>query len=68
MSQLTTNITQIGLVMVPVADQDRALAFYVETLGFEKRADVPFGDGYRWPVSKRVWTPAPSRSHQPRKR
>jgi catechol 2,3-dioxygenase-like lactoylglutathione lyase family enzyme len=48
MSQLTTNITQIGLVMVPVADQDRALAFYVETLGFEKRADVPFGDGYRW--------------------
>src|SRR5215212_5396210 len=22
--------------------------FYVDTLGFEKRADLPFGNGYRW--------------------
>src|SRR5262249_22686827 len=33
---------------VPVTDQQRALAFYVDTLGFEKRLDVPFGDGKRW--------------------
>jgi catechol 2,3-dioxygenase-like lactoylglutathione lyase family enzyme len=43
-----THITQVGTVMVPVSDQDRALAFYVEKLGFEKRADIPFGDGDRW--------------------
>jgi catechol 2,3-dioxygenase-like lactoylglutathione lyase family enzyme len=36
------------VVVVPVADQDRATGFYVDTLGFEKRADVPFGNGYRW--------------------
>jgi lactoylglutathione lyase len=41
-------ITGIRTVGVPVADQDRALAFYVETLGFEKRLDVPLSDGKRW--------------------
>ena len=43
-----TRITELGRVAVPVSDQDRALDFYVGTLGFEKRADVPFGDGHRW--------------------
>jgi catechol 2,3-dioxygenase-like lactoylglutathione lyase family enzyme len=43
-----THITEVGRVIVPVADQDRALAFYVGTLGFEKRADIPYGDGERW--------------------
>jgi catechol 2,3-dioxygenase-like lactoylglutathione lyase family enzyme len=33
---------------VPSTDQDRAIDFYVDTLGFEKRTDVPFGDDYRW--------------------
>jgi catechol 2,3-dioxygenase-like lactoylglutathione lyase family enzyme len=41
-------ISKIGVVVVPVADQERAIEFYVETLGFEKRTDVPFGNGYRW--------------------
>jgi len=44
----TTEITEVGTVIVPVADQDRALEFYVGTLGFEKRMDAPFGDGQRW--------------------
>jgi len=44
----TTHITQVGPVIVPVSDQDRALEFYVEKLGFEKRTDTPFGDGMRW--------------------
>lgn len=44
----TTRITQIGTVIIPVTDQDRALEFYVGTLGLEKRGDVPFGDGERW--------------------
>ncbi len=43
-----TRITQLGVVMIPVSDQDSALAFYVEKLGFEKRADTPFGRGDRW--------------------
>ena len=48
MSQTTTRISEIGLVIVPVSDQDRALEFYVETLGFEKRTDLPFGKDDRW--------------------
>jgi catechol 2,3-dioxygenase-like lactoylglutathione lyase family enzyme len=44
----STHITQVGTVGVPVTDQERAAAFYVDTLGFEKRLDVPFGDGDRW--------------------
>ena len=47
-TQTTTRITQVGTVIVPVSDQDRAIEFYVEKLGFEKRTDTPFGDGYRW--------------------
>ena len=43
-----TRITRIGTVIVPVNDQEQALAFYVETLGFEKRLDAPFGEGGRW--------------------
>jgi catechol 2,3-dioxygenase-like lactoylglutathione lyase family enzyme len=42
-----TTITGIGRVVIPVTDQDRALAFYTEQLGFEKRADWPMQDG-RW--------------------
>jgi catechol 2,3-dioxygenase-like lactoylglutathione lyase family enzyme len=42
-----TRITDVTAVAIPVRDQDRALAFYVDTLGFEKRLDVPFGAG-RW--------------------
>jgi catechol 2,3-dioxygenase-like lactoylglutathione lyase family enzyme len=44
----STQITQVGTVMVPVSDQDRALEFYLEKLGFEKRTDIPFGHGERW--------------------
>ena len=48
MSKTTTRISQVGTVIIPVTDQDRVIAFYVDTLGFEKRVDVPFGNGYRW--------------------
>ena len=43
-----SHITQVGSVMVPVVDQDAAIAFYTGTLEFELIADVPFGDGERW--------------------
>src|SRR5947207_6711548 len=48
MSRNATNISQIGTVAVPVTDQERSLAFYVDVLGFEKTRDVPFGPGQRW--------------------
>ena len=43
----TTQITGVANIAVPVTDQDRALEFYLGTLGFEKRRDFPFGGG-RW--------------------
>ncbi len=41
-------ITQVGRVMVPVSDQEEAIAFYTSKLGFSLVADVPFGEGERW--------------------
>jgi lactoylglutathione lyase len=42
-------ITGMRTVGVPVTDQDRALAFYVETLHLEKRLDMPVEEfGGRW--------------------
>ena len=41
-------VTDVVAVGVPVADQDRALAFYVGTLGLEARLDVPTPSGGRW--------------------
>ena len=41
-------INRVQIVGVYVSDQDRALAFFTETLGFELVADNPFGDGQRW--------------------
>jgi len=48
MTATTTQITQVGTVIIPVNDQDRALEFYLGKLGFEKRLDAPFGQGGRW--------------------
>jgi catechol 2,3-dioxygenase-like lactoylglutathione lyase family enzyme len=50
MSKLETklNINAIGRVCVTVADTDRAIDFYVDTLGFEKVVDTPMGPGMRW--------------------
>jgi catechol 2,3-dioxygenase-like lactoylglutathione lyase family enzyme len=42
------NISKVGRVCVTVADTDRALAFYVDTLGFEKVVDEPMGPDMRW--------------------
>lgn len=38
---------RIKLVSVLVEDQEHALRFYTETLGFEKKMDLPAGE-YRW--------------------
>jgi predicted enzyme related to lactoylglutathione lyase len=47
MTTATTGLQAINLVMVPTEDQDRSIEFY-EKIGFEKRADIPFGGSYRW--------------------
>jgi predicted enzyme related to lactoylglutathione lyase len=47
MSTTATRIRTLGLVCVATPDQDRGIEFY-ESIGFEKRTDVPFGGGYRW--------------------
>jgi len=44
----STAISGIRTVSVRVADQDAALAFYVDTLGFERRLDVRPDPGQRW--------------------
>lgn len=41
-------IRGVKFVSIPVRDQDAALAFYTEKLGFRVKTDQPFGDGQRW--------------------
>src|SRR3954468_4348994 len=53
MSDLTkapTTMSNIGVAMFTVADQDAAIAFYTQKLGFELRSDTPFGENgeNRW--------------------
>jgi lactoylglutathione lyase len=45
-----TGISNLGVAMFTVADQDAALAFYTDKLGFEVRSDVRFGENgeMRW--------------------
>jgi catechol 2,3-dioxygenase-like lactoylglutathione lyase family enzyme len=47
-TQSRTRITEVGTVIVPVSDQDRAIEFYTETLGFELRGDTPYEENERW--------------------
>lgn len=47
-TQSPTTVSSIGVAMFTVSDQDAALAFYTEKLGYEVRADVSFGTGNRW--------------------
>jgi len=49
-TQTSTTISNIGVAMFTIADQDAAIAYYTQKLGWELRADVPFGDegANRW--------------------
>ena len=38
----------INFITIPVADQDRALAFYRDHLGFEVQVDAPYEPDWRW--------------------
>lgn len=39
---------KVKVTSVPVLDQEKALQFYTEKLGFIKKFDVPLGEGNRW--------------------
>ena len=41
-------ITHVKFVSIPTIDQDRALAFYTEKLGFKVVTDQPFNEKQRW--------------------
>ena len=40
--------TKIGTISIGVSDQDKALDFYVNKLGFEKIDDQPMSETERW--------------------
>jgi lactoylglutathione lyase len=48
MTAVSTHITGIRTISIPVDDQDAALRFYTETLGFRVLRDNPTPDGGRW--------------------
>ena len=41
-------IRGVKFASIPVTDQDRALTFYTEKLGFRLLTDQPFNDKQRW--------------------
>jgi lactoylglutathione lyase len=43
-----TTITDVRTIGINVTNQDEALAFFVDTLGFEKRLDAPISPTMRW--------------------
>jgi lactoylglutathione lyase len=43
-----TSITDVRTIGITVANQSDAIAFYVDTLGFEKRLDAPISPTMRW--------------------
>ena len=54
----------IKLVSIPVDHQEKALEFYTEKFGFEKRADMSQGDYWKLDVHSEAWRamcPSPSK-------
>ncbi|MCB1025031.1 MAG: VOC family protein [Acidobacteria bacterium] len=39
---------KVKVISIPVRDQEKALKFYTEKLGFVKKVDVPLGEDSRW--------------------
>ncbi len=39
---------RVNIISIPVLDQDKALNFYTEKLGFLKKRDMPLDGGHRW--------------------
>lgn len=45
---LKTNKMKARIISIPVQDQEKALRFYTDKLGFVKKSDVPLGEENRW--------------------
>src|SRR5690349_7088523 len=54
--QSTARIAEVGVVSVSVTHYDRALRFYADSLGFEKRIDASYGDDARWVEVAPAWS------------
>ena len=39
---------RIKITSIPVKEQQKALEFYTDILGFVKKQDIDMGNGYRW--------------------
>lgn len=39
---------KIRILSIPVSDQEKALQFYTQKLGFIKKLDMPLSEGNRW--------------------
>ena len=39
---------KVKIISIPVQDQQKALEFYTQKLGFLKKVDVPLGENSRW--------------------
>ena len=39
---------KVAIISIPVLDQETALMFYTEKLGFVKKTDLPLGGDIRW--------------------
>ena len=39
---------KVTIISIPVRDQEKALKFYTEKLGFVKKLDIPLDGGNRW--------------------
>ena len=51
---------KLTLISIPVQDQEKALKFYTEKLGFIKKKDEPLGGGNRWlTLVSRDWQDGP---------
>lgn len=48
MSATSTHITGVRAISIPVTNQEAALRFYVDTLGFTVVRDNPTANGGRW--------------------
>lgn len=45
---MATTLSNVRTIGVPVSDQDAAVAFFVDTLGFAPRMDAELQPGFRW--------------------
>lgn len=55
---MANSITEVATVAIPVSDQDEAIAFYMNKLGFELRFDAEIAGRMR-----RVEVARPARGH-----